>query len=60
MGDFNEYLEYFKFLQNVGLTQVVADGTATNIAGKTLDQMWKNLEIASSQLVKVDEVSSDH
>ncbi len=60
MGDFNEYLSKFKFLKDAGFTEVVPSGTATHVAGNHLDQMWTNLEIASSQIIKVDEVCSDH
>jgi hypothetical protein len=47
-------------LEKAGLTPLIEAGISTHTAGNRLDQLWANLEVASFQLIKVDEICSDH
>ena len=60
MGDVNEHMKDLGFLSDAGLVPVVKYGIATHRDGNRLDQVWTNLSVTHSELIKVDDVTSDH
>ncbi len=48
------------FLDKLGLTRVVPKEEPTHNKGGHLDQVWTNLEVVKTELVKVGGAVSDH